>query len=44
MLNNLLRHTGVGQYPGKVEFKVVAVCNQAKHQGGLDSGLRQNDE
>ena len=44
MLNNLIRHTGEGQYPDKLKFNAVIIYNQAKQAPCLDSGLRQNDE
>ena len=38
-----VRHSGAGQNPAEAAFNVVTDWNKAKHVGGLDSALRQND-
>ena len=40
---NLHRHTGAGQYLGKVVLKVFNYGHKAKHVACLDSRLRGND-
>ena len=40
----LPRHSSAGWNLGKIALKALACCKQAKHMGGLDSGLRQNDD